>query len=319
MLNARLALAVSQGYVTAPVVCLGGVADDLPEPADTVLTQQPDFDQAQARGLSVHLEPQGRYQTAIVVLPRARALAQDRIARAAALCDGYILVDGQKTDGIEAILKAVRARATVEDVIVKAHGKMIVLRPADFSDWQVEPAQNPAGFWTAPGSFSADHIDAGSAVLADNLPEKLTGHVVDLGAGWGYLAAQVLTRPGVAQIDLVEADRAALDCARRNITDTRAVFCWADATTFATKRPVDHVVMNPPFHRGRKGDPGLGQSFIASAAALLARHGHLWMVANRHLPYETTLAEHFAQIAELSGTAAFKVLHCTKPRGKGRR
>ena len=43
--------------------------------------------------------------------------------------------------------------------------------------------------------------------------------VVDLGAGWGWLAAQVLKREGVEAVHLVEADAEALDCARLNLRD----------------------------------------------------------------------------------------------------
>ena len=46
--------------------------------------------------------------------------------------------------------------------------------------------------------------------------------IVDLGAGWGFLARAILARDGVRQLDLVEAEAAALDCARRNVTDPRA-------------------------------------------------------------------------------------------------
>ena len=59
---------------------------------------------------------------------------------------------------------------------------------------------------------------------------------------------------------------------------------------------MDAVVMNPPFHTGRTAEPGLGQAFITAAARLLAPQGQLWMVANRHLPYETALGGQFAHV-----------------------
>ena len=52
--------------------------------------------------------------------------------------------------------------------------------------------------------------------------------------------------------------------------------------------------MNPPFHTSRAADPALGQGFInPQLARNLTRNGNLWMVANRHLPYEVTLNETF--------------------------
>ena len=75
----------------------------------------------------------------------------------------------------------------------------------------------------------------------------------------------------------------------------------------------DTVVMNPPFHVGRRGEPALGQAFIATAAAILGNAGHLWMVANRHLPYEIALNSLFVKVEEPFGTSKFKVLHAQRP------
>jgi 16S rRNA (guanine1207-N2)-methyltransferase len=76
---------------------------------------------------------------------------------------------------------------------------------------------------------------------------------------------------------------------------------------------VDGVVMNPPFHSGRAADPDLGRAFIAAAAGMLTAQGRLWMVANRHLPYEATLTQHFADVTELTGDNRFKILLGARP------
>ena len=72
--------------------------------------------------------------------------------------------------------------------------------------------------------------------------------------------------------------------------------------------------MNPPFHAGRSAEPELGQAFISAAANMLVASGHLWMVANRHLPYETLLGERFSAVSEVAGDNRFKVLHAQRPR-----
>ena len=46
-------------------------------------------------------------------------------------------------------------------------------------------------------------------------------------------------------------------------------------------------------------------------AVLLTGAGRLWMVANRHLPYETVLGQHFAQVHEVRGDNRFKVIEAT--------
>jgi len=72
--------------------------------------------------------------------------------------------------------------------------------------------------------------------------------------------------------------------------------------------------MNPPFHTGRSVDPTLGRSFITASARLLKPQGMLWMVANRHLPYEKTLMAHFSKVVDLGGNARFKVLRAERPK-----
>ena len=72
--------------------------------------------------------------------------------------------------------------------------------------------------------------------------------------------------------------------------------------------------MNPPFHTGRAADPALGIAFIAAAARALTGSGQLWMVANRHLPYEAALRDRFKTVEELGGDAAFKLFHATRPK-----
>lgn len=278
---------------------------------------RPDHDDFAARGHVVRTAPEGRYALSLVCLPRAREAARDRVVRALACTDGPVLVDGQKTDGIDALLREARGRVPVGEPVIKAHGKLFVLNGADhaaFADWRAAPRRLADGFVTRPGVFSADAPDPGSVLLAAALPDRMPGRVADLGAGWGWLSAQVLTRGDVEALDLVEADLTALDCAREAIRDPRAEFHWADATTFSPAAAPQSVVMNPPFHPDRKAAPALGASFITAAARMLTPQGTLWMVANRHLPYEAPLAAAFREVGELPGSATYKVLRARAPR-----
>lgn len=279
----------------------------------------PDHSAFRAQGLACATGPEGRFAAAMVCLPRARAEARDLIAQAAALTEGPLIIDGQKTDGIDAMLKDLRARVAVSDPIAKGHGKIFWFPSpgAALADWRAAPGlcEGDGRVWhTGPGLFSADGIDPASALLAAALPAGLKGVVADLGAGWGYLSARLLDQaPGVSALHLVEADARALECARRNVTDARAVFHWADATQPLPRLPLDVVIMNPPFHQGRAARPALGAAFIAAAAAMLKPSGQLFLVANRHLPYESTLAETFRKVTELPGSPGFKIVHAEGP------
>ena len=251
---------------------------------------------------------------AIVVVPRSKALARAMVADACAHAD-LVIIDGQKTDGVDSLYKACRKSLGTLPTLTKGHGRIFWFGKTDaFADWaSPPPAKGPHGYFTTAGVFSDGAVDAGSALLADALPAKLPARMADLGAGWGYLAAPVLARANVKSLDLIEAEALSLTCARLNVDDARVRFHWADATTFAAA-PYDGIVMNPPFHTGRAADHGLGRAFIQSAARLLGPNGKLWMVANRHLPYEITLSESFRNVDVIGGTGAFKLFHANKPK-----
>jgi 16S rRNA (guanine1207-N2)-methyltransferase len=322
MRSARLDQALATGALVLPdsgaiAVYRPSAGDDLstlPQDRVVVLTGfKPDHDHF-AQGFAT--APAAPYAAAIVCLPRSREAARALIARAAAEVapGGWVAVDGQKTDGIDTALKDLRARVDLSEPLSKAHGKLASF-PAgpDLADWRAQ-AHEVAGFQTLPGVFSADGPDRGSILLVGALPAKLGGKVADLGAGWGYLAAAILRRDSVKRLDLVEAEADALDCARLNIPDPRARFHWADATTWRPETLLDAVVMNPPFHTGREADPALGAAFIRAARRMLAPDGSLWLVQNRHLPYDPVLSECFLEVQEVAGDGAFRVIHAHKPR-----
>ncbi|WP_424942449.1 class I SAM-dependent methyltransferase [Aliiroseovarius crassostreae] len=326
MLHTRLNIALTDGILTLPdegqiaVYGPGREADLSDLPKDRVVIVAPDFplhELWRSRGWSVAPAlPDDTYAAALVCLPRAKPLGLAWLAEASrATGKGLIIIDGQKTDGIDSISKALKKRTGLLGVISKAHGKLLWVQGGDLSDWTAQDHSLPEGFITRPGVFSADGIDKGSAALIGALPATLKGRIADLGAGWGLLAHHVLRQDTVTGIDLIEANATALECARENITDPRAAFLWGDATTYRGG-PYDVVLSNPPFHTGRAGDPDLGRAFITTAAHILKGAGQFIMVANRHLPYEEHLRSQFREVDEIGGTAGFKVIRAAKPNTK---
>lgn len=318
----RLELALDTGAWALPpggdiAVLRPRAGDDLsalPKSRTVVLTGfRPDHDWFAGQGYRVEGKA---FSAALVCLPRARAEAWAMLAEAVTLVGpkGSLAIDGQKTDGFDSVLKDLRNAGFVTgEVLSKAHGKFVSFAAAAVpQDWAAKDTRVD-GFITRPGVFSADGPDRGSHLLAAALPADLPARVGDLGAGWGYLSRAILQRPGVKRLDVVEAERVALDCARINVPNPHAVFHWADATTFKPERPWNAVVMNPPFHTARAPDPALGLAFIKAAQRGLAPDGTLWMVANRHLPYEPTLKTLFRQVEEVGGDGAFRVSRAAYP------
>jgi len=254
---------------------------------------------------------------ALVHVPRVKRLARHLIYTAvrATRPDGLILVDGAKSQGIDSLLNDLNTRVELKGSVSKAHGKLAWFTANGvFDDWQADDFNSiENGFVTKTGVFSADGIDPASQLLAASLPDGLSGRFADFGAGWGYLTHRLFDFPGIERIDCIEADSAAIDCARQNCGDSRVAFHWSDATTWRARAPLDSIVMNPPFHHGRAADPAIGQAFIASAARNLAAHGRLYMVANRQLPYEAVLQSCFADVKQMAQNNQFKVLFANRP------
>ncbi|GHC21694.1 MFS transporter [Gemmobacter nanjingensis] len=324
MRSTRLELALDTGAIALPpegriAVFRPRAGDDLsalPKARVQIITGfRPDHDHFTGLGYACATAPEGDYTTALICVPRARAEARALVATACAhLPPGaLVILDGQKTDGIDTLLKDLRARVDLGEALAKAHGKIAAFPSGpDLSDWSARP-QQVDGFTTLPGVFSADGPDRGSILLAGVLPAKFPSRVVDLGAGWGYLSRAVLTRDGVKELHLVEADHTALDCARLNIPDPRAHFHWADARLWQVPHLAGAVVCNPPFHTGREADPGLGLAFLKAAAKMLAPDGTLWLVANRHLPYDPALRAAFREVEEIGGDGAFRLVRASYP------
>lgn len=300
-------------------------------PRDALVCEQgfrPLHDALAAEGREAHARlPDRSFPAAAVALTRSRAENRANLARAWAMVPpgGRVLAAGAKTDGIESLQKDLKKLGLLGGALPRSHGRVIWAERAEttpdlFPRWIAEaaPAERVEAdgrrFRTVAGAFSWDSVDPGSRLLAEALP-PLKGAVADLGAGWGWLAHAVLRSEAVTRVDLIEAEAAALDCARANLLDERANFHWADVL-----RPGlpagghDAVVANPPFHDGREVALELGLGFLRTAARLLKPSGTLWVVANRTLPYERTLAELFVDSEEAGGDRVYKLLRATKPR-----
>jgi 16S rRNA (guanine1207-N2)-methyltransferase len=167
------------------------------------------------------------------------------------------------------------------------------------------------GLWSQPGVFSWNRIDPGTALLLSVLP-RFAGRGADLGCGVGVIARAVLASADVTQMDLVDMDRRAIAAARRNITDPRATFHWADVRGLAELQSLDFVVMNPPFHDGGREDKALGLAFVQQCHRLLRGGGTAWLVANLHLPYESLLSTTFSHVALRAESGGFKVYEAIK-------
>lgn len=249
------------------------------------------------------------------VLERRYTLA---LALKALKVGGRLDVMAPKDKGGSRLKKELTAFGVEVGESAKAHHRRcVVIRPETMTGIDEAIAagalQKVEGLdaWSQPGVFAWDRVDAGSALLAQTMP-PLKGAGADLGCGYGALATVVLRSPAVTSLRLVDLDRRAVEAAKRNIEDARVTFDWADTRTLEAGDGLDFIMMNPPFHDGGAEDRRLGQAFIRKAAELLGKGGVLWLVANRHLPYEHELKEAFKRVTLAGDGGPYKLFECVK-------
>jgi 16S rRNA (guanine1207-N2)-methyltransferase len=265
----------------------------------------------------------------LLLPPRQRDEARALLARAVAMCapGGVVVACMPNAEGAKSAETDLRALAGACGHLSKQHCRVFwaTIDPATtnaalLAEWQALDAPRPihdGRFLSRPGVFAWDRVDAASALLAAHLPGDLRGHAADLGCGYGYLAAELLQRcPGIAALDLYEAEARALALARCNLEACAARvslgFHWHDVTAGLPRR-YDVIVTNPPFHAlGRAERPDIGRGFITAAADALAPGGRLWLVANRHLPYEQVLDARFGTVRTVAQADGFKVIEAVR-------
>jgi 16S rRNA (guanine1207-N2)-methyltransferase len=289
---------------------------------------KPHFDALAQAGVAARprLEDGDRgFAVALLALGRNRARNLARLAQAVACVapGGWIVAAGANALGAARYAKLAGATRT----IARHRGRAFALSrddapaPAVRAEWLAAGAarrHDATGHVSAPGAFAWDRIDPGSRLLAAALPTDIAGEAADLGAGWGYLSAHLAaTCPSLRGIDLHEADHDALDAARANLAGAASRlaigFHWSDVAGGLGGRRYDAIVSNLPFHDTHGADPGIGIAFIRAAARALRPQGRLWLVANRHLPYERALSAAFARVAPVGEAEGYKILVASAP------
>lgn len=243
---------------------------------------------------------------------------------------GGVLIAAQHNDlGAKRLDSTMKKLTGQVQSLSKNHCRAVAItKPATTSDettallaeWlQADAPQTVAqtSLQAAPGMFSWRKPDAGSQLLIDALPDNLAGRGADVAAGWGYLTHEVLDEhPAIRHVTLYEAEKRALDIAAKNLAGeaARTRFVWCDATRPLDNegQPFDWVMMNPPAHDMLWSAPEASAAMFAAVAQSLKSGGHLWLVANRHLPYERTLEGLFTSQVTISETGDFKVIEAVK-------
>jgi 16S rRNA (guanine1207-N2)-methyltransferase len=293
---------------------------------------KPDSDLLRQSGMTLWSEENAeqRFKLILILPPRQREESRALFARAASLLQpgGRIVASVSNNEGARSSETDLEKLCGAVHSLSKHKCRAFwtaELQPTNITaelqaQWQTLDAVRPivdGRFVSRPGVFAWDRIDPASALLAAQLPKELQGRAADLGAGFGFLSHALLTQcPGITSLDVYEAEQRALQLAERNLASldkpARVACLWHDVTS-GLSGSYDVIVTNPPFHTQSRVDrPDIGQRFIAVAAAALKPGGQLWLVANRHLPYEAILDASFGTVKTVTEANGFKIIQATR-------
>lgn len=237
-----------------------------------------------------------------------------------------LFVAQENSHGAQGLEKRLKQAWPNFDTVIKHKCRVMILDPsaadpAVLGAWQAGAAlrHHPdTGFWTAPGLFSWDRLDKASTLLLAHLPTSMAGVGADLGCGYGYLSVNLVQKQGTKALYSLDWDIKAVESCQKNLENTSKGVefhvIWADLTQNSPDIPkLDWVVMNPPFHDRQSENRALGQKFCTTAMKMLKSGGRLYLVANRHMPYEAILEASAKKVECLAEKEGFKILVAEAP------
>jgi len=268
------------------------------------------------------------YDVVFLNVPKQKIATKALIAKSlSALKEGGVLICMAANDaGGKTLEKTVKAFGVTTQSLSKAKARIVVAHKENSDIAEIAEAIEagaPDGmafdedvYITRPGIFGWNKIDRGSYLLFQNIDKDLKGSLkgagADFGCGYGYLSRGILsTHEKIEKFYAIDADFHALNCSRENLSDFDVEYLWEDLTKFSLSN-LNFIVMNPPFHDGKKADNDIGARFIENASKSLKKNGSLYMVANAHLPYEKILNAYFGHIDKVQEQDGFKIFKAIK-------
>lgn len=190
--------------------------------------------------------------------------------------------------------------------------------PGTLREVEVRLAGRDLRLVSAGGVFSPDHVDTGTGVLLREAPEPpASGHLLDLGCGWGPLALTLALRRPDALVWGLDVNHRALDLLRRNaercgLSNVRAVTDEqvTDDIRFAA------IWSNPPIRVGKtvlhdlllrwlpRLDHG-ASAYLVVQKNLGSDSLHRWM--------QERLGPDGFSVSRLASSKGFRVLEVTAP------
>jgi 23S rRNA (guanine1835-N2)-methyltransferase len=192
-------------------------------------------------------------------------------------------------------------------------------QPAPVGMRQIECAGLAHSIEVFPNVFSGEQLDPGSRLLLEQFAQlPAAEHIVDLCCGCGVLGLVAMAQFPAARLHFLDESDLAIANARHNVQRLHpqrlctTSFLRADGLRGYDAPAPGLILCNPPFHQQYVSDDYIGRRLLKQAARILAPGGQLWLVANRHLPYASTLRGSFSKVEKQAGDSRYIVWRAQK-------
>ncbi|MFQ3265029.1 MAG: 16S rRNA (guanine1207-N2)-methyltransferase [Colwellia sp.] len=159
-----------------------------------------------------------------------------------------------------------------------------------------------------PGVFSQQKLDVGTALLLSNLPDKITGKVLDFGCGAGVISCFIGKKFNNANLSLLDVSALALTSAQESLAlNNLSGNIFPSNSLSDVNDHYNYVVSNPPFHQGIKTHYQASEDFLAGINKKLNKQGNITIVANSFLRYQPIMETHIGNTRVITKQKGFTI------------
>ena len=166
-------------------------------------------------------------------------------------------------------------------------------------------------FETDAGVFSREHLDPGTIVLAQSVPDGLRGRALDVGCGWGALSILIATRNPSLSFTLCDINERALALCRKNLALNGLAGEVVQSDGLAGITGVfDVIVTNPPIRAGK----AVIYRMFDDSGKHLAQGGALYLVIRKQQGAPSALKylrTRFDEAETIAREAGYHVICCS--------